>query len=29
MKTLTPEKWQAVGGQITHETPLCRGGSKH
>ena len=29
MKTLTPEKWLAAGGQITHETPLCRGGSKH
>lgn len=29
MKTMTPEKWQAAGGHITHETPLCRGGSKH
>jgi BolA protein len=29
MKTMTPERWQAAGGQITHETPLCHGGSKH
>ena len=28
MKTLTPEKWQAAGGRVSHETPLCRGGSK-
>ncbi|HNN96428.1 BolA family protein [Haliangium sp. UPWRP_2] len=29
MKTLTPERWQAAGGQVKHETPLCHGGSKH
>ena len=28
MKTLTPEKWRAAGGQAVLETPLCRGGSK-
>lgn len=29
MKTMTPERWQAAGGQVAHETPLCHGGSKH
>ena len=23
------ERWQAAGGQVKHETPLCHGGSKH
>ena len=28
MRTLTPEEWAAAGGQVTHESPPCRGGSK-
>ncbi len=28
MKTLTPEKWQAMGQQAELVSPQCRGGSK-
>jgi stress-induced morphogen len=28
MKALTPAQWEAQGGQVTLESPLCRGGSK-
>lgn len=28
MKTLTPERFLALGGQVEHVSPPCRGGSK-
>ena len=28
MKTLTPEEWQAAGGEVANPAPPCRGGSK-
>lgn len=28
MKTLTPERWQALGGKVELVSPACRGGSK-
>jgi stress-induced morphogen len=28
MKTLTPEEWEAAGGEVENPAPRCRGGSK-
>jgi BolA family transcriptional regulator, general stress-responsive regulator len=28
MKTLTPDEWEAAGGEVTNPAPPCRGGSK-
>lgn len=28
-RTLTPEEWQAAGGQVAMQSPECLGGSKH
>lgn len=27
MKTLSPAEWDALGGQVEHATPPCRGGT--
>ena len=27
MKALTPEEWEAAGGEVSNPAPLCRGGS--
>ena len=27
MKALTPEEWEAAGGEVANPAPLCRGGS--
>lgn len=29
MKALTPEEWEAAGGEVTNPAPKCMGGSKH
>ena len=29
MKTLTPEEYEAAGGEVENPAPKCRGGSKH
>lgn len=29
MKTLTPDEWDAAGGEVENPAPKCRGGSKH
>lgn len=29
MKALTPEEWEAAGGEVTNPAPPCLGGSKH
>lgn len=29
MKTLTPDEWEAAGGEVENPAPKCRGGSKH
>ncbi len=29
MKTLTPERWEAMGQKVEHVSPPCHGGSKH
>ena len=29
LKALTPEEWDAAGGEVTNPAPKCRGGSKH
>lgn len=28
-KALTPQEWDAAGGEVENPAPLCRGGSKH
>ena len=28
MKTLTPDEWEAAGGDVQNPAPPCRGGSK-
>ncbi len=28
MKLLTPEEWEAAGGEVTHPAPPCLGGGK-
>ena len=28
MRTLSPEEWEALGHEVTHESPPCHGGSK-
>jgi BolA protein len=29
MKALTPEEWEAAGGEVENPAPRCMGGSKH